>query len=192
VDIIIAVDGGAKILKSLSLIPSVLVGDFDSLDIATLNYFRELGVDIRKFPAEKDEIDSELGSMVAQEQGAKIQIFTGVIGDRIDHSLGVIQLMSLLKRKGLIPHIIEERFEIGILENESLEIHCSKGELWSILPLSGDVGELTLDGFKYKLKRAKMSFGKPFGISNETTENKVKIDVKNGNIIFIRWRERPC
>lgn len=169
-----------------------MVGDFDSLDLETISYFRDSGVDIRKFPVEKDEIDSELGSVVAQEFGAKILIFTGVIGNRVDHSLGVLQLMYLLKSKDLIPYIIEKNFEIGILRNESLNLVCSVGEVWSILPLNGDVNGLTLEGFKYTLQRARMPFGKPFGISNETVSNRVKIEVEDGNIIFVRWRERPC
>jgi len=149
-------------------------------------------VDVRRFPTEKDEIDSELGSMVAQELGAKVLIFTGVIGDRIDHSLGVLQLMYLLRKKNLIPYIIEEKFEVGILENESLNLSCSIGEIWSILPLSGNAVGLTLKGFKYTLQNAKMPFGKPFGISNETVDNKVGIEIKDGNIIFVRWREEIC
>jgi thiamine pyrophosphokinase len=192
VDLLIGVDGGTKVLKDLSLVPDVLVGDFDSLDRNILLYFKNLGVEIREFPAEKDEIDSELASMVAQEYGATVQIFTGVIGDRIDHSIGVIQLMFMLKSSGLTPYIVEEKFEIGILKNENLVFKCSKDELWSILPLNGDVCGLTLEGFKYSLRKAKMPFGKPFGISNETIEDTVKIDIENGCIIFIRWRERPC
>ena len=59
-DYIISVDGGARHLRAMGVIPNILIGDFDSANTEDLHYFVDLGVENYKFPAEKDMTDSEL------------------------------------------------------------------------------------------------------------------------------------
>ena len=54
----ICADGGARQLTAMNLIPDLLVGDLDSIDEASLQWMREIGVRIDRVPVDKDWTDS--------------------------------------------------------------------------------------------------------------------------------------
>ncbi len=69
VDMIIAADRGAATALQLGYTPSIVVGDFDSLDTLLLRELSERGSQVRKVAIEKDETDTELAMQVALWMG---------------------------------------------------------------------------------------------------------------------------
>ena len=69
-DIVIAVDGGGAVCIEAGVTPDIVLGDFDSLDPAALEWLRRVGVTVKAFPADKDQTDLELALAVARGQGA--------------------------------------------------------------------------------------------------------------------------
>ena len=107
---IVAADSGAWFLKSHGLVPDVIVGDFDSLDADTLEYFRNLGkgsrpektltqdelhpgeclasnlsrtderVEIVTLPCDKDKTDTEVALDIVLDRGFSTAIVIGALG----------------------------------------------------------------------------------------------------------------
>ena len=107
-DYVICADGGANHLKKLGIIPNTIIGDLDSISIKDLEYYKNLEVEIIKYPTKKDETDTQLAIQYATTLPIKEIVLLGVIGDRIDHSLGNIYLMEDIVLKGLRVSIINE------------------------------------------------------------------------------------
>lgn len=89
---LIAVDGGLNHCHKLGLKPDLIIGDLDSADKKILPLFDK--VEKQVFPADKDKTDLELAIEYALEQGAtRITVFAA-LGNRIDHTLVNIHLLS--------------------------------------------------------------------------------------------------
>ena len=67
-DYLIAADHGMDACRALKLIPSLIMGDFDSA--SNVEYFRKIeGIKWEKFPSHKNETDTELALRKAVELG---------------------------------------------------------------------------------------------------------------------------
>ncbi|MBO8160804.1 MAG: thiamine diphosphokinase [Thermosipho sp. (in: Bacteria)] len=183
-DLIIAVDGGANLLRKNNIIPNVIIGDLDSIDDETLNYFKERKVKIIKFPKEKDKTDSELAIIYAMENGADEIKIINYNGERLDM---ILALFGLMKKYNLNIKAISEKLEIGIIRKK-LEMKTQKNEIWSFIALCE--ADISLEGFKYPYN-GKMTFNNPIGVSNVTIDNEIKIEVSSGEVIYFRWKKSP-
>ena len=70
--------------------PDIVLGDFDSLDPATLERLRSDGASILAFPADKDQTDLEIAFDVARERRATTVTLTAASTGRLDHTLGAL------------------------------------------------------------------------------------------------------
>lgn len=52
-DYIICADGGANFLYKIKVVPDYILGDLDSVELKVKNYFKEKGVNFKKFPERK-------------------------------------------------------------------------------------------------------------------------------------------
>src|SRR5437763_100902 len=57
---VVAADGGAATALAFGYTPDVVIGDFDSIDSATLHYLQTNGVTIEPYPRDKDQTDGQL------------------------------------------------------------------------------------------------------------------------------------
>src|SRR5687768_15193697 len=94
-DLLIAADGGALALLRAGLLPRLVIGDMDSLDAASLAELAERGVELRRYPREKDETDLELALLHAAAAGATAIDILGALGGRWDHTLANVALLAL-------------------------------------------------------------------------------------------------
>jgi thiamine pyrophosphokinase len=162
-DYIISVDGGARHLRKMEIAPSILLGDFDSAKSEDLQYFIDKGVEVYKFPIEKDMTDSELAIEKALGIGADELVFIGALGSRVDHSIA----------------IIDEHNEI-YMYNTSFTIPQKKGYKLSLIPITDKVTGVSTTGLKYVLKDATMALGTSWGVSNEFLENIARVTIGEG------------
>src|SRR5690554_3500951 len=177
-DYVICADGGANHLKKLGIIPHTIIGDLDSISIKDLEYYKNLEVEIIKYPTKKDETDTQLAIQYATTLPIKEIVLLGVIGDRIDHSLGNIYLMEDIVLKGLRVSIINEN-NIVYLINKEIEIYGLIGEVVSLLPYSDKVTGILSEGLEYPLYNKDMIKSNPYGISNVINKKRVKISIQS-------------
>ena len=75
---IICADSGAGYLRAIGMVPHVIIGDMDSLSPGMLEYFKERGSRIIRFPEDKNETDTQLA----------LEYAFGIAPDEIARPLG--------------------------------------------------------------------------------------------------------
>ncbi|MGV8146494.1 MAG: thiamine diphosphokinase [Alkaliphilus sp.] len=184
-DYLICADGAAKYLVSLNIYPDLLVGDFDSISENDLKRMRDNNVRIEKFPTNKDMTDTELAIECACDLNPTLITIVGALGLRWDHSLGNIMLLAKILKNGISGRIDDEKTELTIIDKE-IVLEGNVGDTISLIPLSDEVKEVTLEGLKYPLNSGSMNFGSTLGISNVFVAKHIKITVGEGLLLVVR------
>jgi thiamine pyrophosphokinase len=186
--LIICVDGAAYHLKKFGIRPHVLIGDFDSITCEQYNYFKNQGVEIKKFPIEKDEIDTELAVEYAIDAGCNEIILIGAIGSRFDHTLANIFLLKKMVDKGVRGWIINENNQITLIK-DNIILEKENNEKISLIPFSEKVEGVTTKRLYYPLDNATLETGPTRGISNEFTDDTAEVSIKRGLLLVIKARD---
>ena len=93
---IIGVDKGMEFLYHHKILPSYIVGDFDSVEQKIGDYYRnETKVPIREFNPVKDASDTEIAIRLAMTLGASEIYILGATGGRIDHLWANVQTLTI-------------------------------------------------------------------------------------------------
>lgn len=185
-DLIVAVDSGAEVLRRLDIAPHLLIGDMDSISPETLSWCYSMGAEIKRFPPEKDETDTELAINELIKRGIKNALLLTATGERPDHFYAILMLLYAFSKK-LELKIVTEELEVGIVHDEEKSFEASTKETWSIFPIGNRVPVVTLKGFKYSITEKEMPFDKPCGVSNVSISSSVCIKANRGAVIYYRW-----
>lgn len=174
---VICADGGYDHAKKIGIEPDVLIGDMDSI--------KSCGTDIKKivYPKRKDYTDSELVLEYAVKNGFDRLVLLGFIGTRIDHTVTNLEL--LCKYENIEAVMIDEHNEIRSLKKENI-LRGKKGDIVSIIPLGGDVSDVTTEGLEYPLEKETLFFSSGRGVSNVMTGSKCMISVGLGKGLIIK------
>lgn len=183
-DTLIAADGGLHILLSLGLMPDLLLGDLDSINPAELAEMQAAGVDIRRYPPEKDETDLELALLVAVEAGFRSIWLVAALGGRLDQTLANLFLLMLPQLSGLQVRLFDGREEVCLVRRQA-EIHGEPGEIVSLLPLNGPAIGVTTDGLLYPLRGETLYPQHSRGISNRLVADTARVQVETGLLLCI-------
>jgi thiamine pyrophosphokinase len=183
-DLVICCDGGIRHLEALGLTPDLIIGDFDSVNSALLDTYIKRGVEVRTFPVEKDETDTELAAQAAIEIGVDEVVLLGALGGRWDHSYANIMVLVKLQKLGIEATILHSHNRIAV-SNHKLILDGKPGQLVSLLPLGENVEVYNTNGLKYQIKRQKMPLDAPFGISNLFIKSKAEIQISSGWLMVI-------
>ncbi|MDF2523964.1 MAG: thiN [Clostridiales bacterium] len=187
-ELIIGADGGAKHLLEFGVMPHILMGDFDSIASKDLEKFKQLGIEIMKFPVEKDMTDAELAVEYAISKGYKNIILLGVLGTRVDHSLSNIMLLKKMLDVGITGQIVDE-YNIITLIHDKISLNRKPGFNLSILPISPRVEGVTTKGLYYPLNNATIEMGSSWGVSNEFAEETAEVTIRDGLLLVIQARD---
>lgn len=188
VDLIICADGGASHLGKLGILPHLLVGDFDSIHQSEFDSLFEAGVEVIRFPAEKDTTDTQLAVQLALDRGCDKLILIGATGTRLDHTLANIFLLRTLLESGVKGIIADEHNEIEMI-NKSIVLKKEKDIKISLVPVGGKVTGVTTEGLYYPLNNATLEFGSTWGVSNEFAEDTAIVTIKEGLLLVIKSRD---
>jgi thiamine pyrophosphokinase len=183
-DLLLAADGGARHCRALGLRPSVVIGDFDSLDEEDLHHLRASGAELLRHPTRKDQTDLELAVRLALERGARQILILGALGARWDQSLANLLLVGApgLETADLV--IRDGPQEIRTLRaGASLELSGSPGDIVSLIPITGDALGVTTEGLDYPLTRGALRFGSTLGISNSLVGTSARITLEEGLLL---------
>ncbi len=188
---VIAVDGGLEAAEALGLMPDAVVGDFDTVSAEVFARYQKIGIHIEIHKPEKDCTDTELALLYALSLPEVSQIvILGGLGRRFDHAMGNVQILfHALKRK--VPCCMVDFYNRISLLDGVLEIEKSRiwGRYISLIPFTEQVKGVTLTGFKYPLTKAALTFGNSLGISNELLEERGRIEVEEGVLVYIESRD---
>lgn len=190
-DYVIGVDSGLQFLYRNQIMPTHIVGDFDSVESDVIAYYKKQGnVPIREFNPVKDATDTEIAIRLAVELEVKTLWILGATGTRLDHVLANIQILKIALEHGVKAYILDECNRISIWEKE---IHLSKddsfGTYFSIFPFDDAVENVSIEGAKYPLSNYRMTNHESRCVSNEFSEEEVKISFSDGIVILMETRD---
>ena len=168
-DYIIFCDSGLKHMDALQVIPGLIVGDFDS--------------------HEKDDTDTVFAVKEALKRGFDDFLLIGVVGARLDHTLGNVSILLYLDSLGKKGIIIDDYSEMEIISNKPAYIEDSYA-FFSLLNVTGTAKGITIENAKYPLENAEITCEYQYGISNEVLPGRrAKVTVLEGKLLLIKDRE---
>lgn len=188
---LIGADRGIHFLRQHGIVPTHIVGDFDSSKAEDLEYFKKnTDVPVRIFQPEKDVTDTQIAVDLAVSLGSgEIYIFGGM-GRRADHLLANIRTLAVPRKKGIACYLVDPFNRIRVIDGTLIlkRAECF-GKYVSLFAMGGQVTGLTLTGFKYPLSDYTMSGDDPLGVSNEIVEEKAEISFQSGLLIVAESRD---
>lgn len=189
---ICAADSGLDLLASWGVAPGLIVGDMDSLsDLSLLD--RYPGAEVIRFPAAKDDSDTEIGLRLLHERGADRIVIAGGGGGRLDHLLAIRSLFGRDCHPDEWHTAHESCYRLG--EGESLELSTRAGATISVFPVgdcasggaSGGARGMESEGLRWPLAGLVWD-ACGFGLSNEATGGRVKVKAGRGSLLVVALR----
>ncbi len=187
-DLLIAADAGARHAIQLGLVPSAVIGDFDSLADKDRRLLESLEVRFIEFPRDKDETDLELALRHAASLGGSGILLVGALGSRLDHTLGNLAILSDPALSG-----IDIRCDDGLEEvffcRESAGIRGRSGDTVSLIPWGQMARGVRTSGLKWPLSGDLLYPQKTRGISNELTGEFAEVQISSGLLLIVHRRD---
>ena len=190
-DVILAADAGMEALYRDHVLPDIIVGDFDSVNPDTLEYFHDKEqIEICMLTPEKNDTDTEHAIREAIRRGAHEIVILGGTGSRIDHVLGNICLLGIGLEEHVDIRMVDEHNRIRMIDSPlKIPKKDQFGKYISLIPFSGRAEGVTLKGFKYPLDNYTMGGFNSLGISNEIVDDEAEISFTSGQMIVIESKD---
>lgn len=187
-DEIVCADGGLRYLDMLDMLPSIIIGDFDSVDQSLLDKYKHQGVSLEQFPIRKDATDSELTiDYVISRKPSQVTLI-GMTGARIDHGLANILMLRKFFDKDIPAVILDDHNKI-YFGRGNMTIQGSVGEMLSIIPISKELHGVKTIGLDYPLNDEILYNDRSRGVSNVIKTGEVKINTVLGDFLIILSRD---
>jgi len=196
-DILIAADGAVEHILKLDLIPTIIIGDFDSTTQSLIKKIKKLSRGLInqtptfvKYPRKKNKTDFELAIDYCLKNKFEEIIIFGVLGDRIDHYIANILLLTEVQsnKKAIKIKVIEGKKDVYVL-NKNIEIKGRIGDELSIIPVNSSLEGVITTGLEYTLNNESLFLGSTRGISNVFINNLVTIKIKKGTALVVHLRK---
>ena len=179
----VGVDAGGYRILEQNLPLAFAVGDFDSMDPDQLKALEKKTCCIR-YPAEKDETDSELAIRTAYEKGLDPVILWGGLSKRLDHTIANFRLLMY-------------QFPDLILQDESQKVfllqkgeHVIKNEYTHCSFFVVKDAVVSLSGFLYNLNSRRVDPSKIYMVSNSIAGKEARVIVHEGLLLCIQSDEK--
>lgn len=181
---IVCCDGGIKNFYNSTILPNIIVGDFDSIDEKGKKFIEEKNIEKRVYNPIKNFTDTEAAIDIVLDMKFSEIIILGASGTRMDHTLANIFLLQKLFGKT----------RAKMVDNHNIIEYVEKGEYFfkkdrhgyiSVVAISKEIVYST-DGMKYEADELKISTSEIRGVSNEIKGDTAKITVHEGRGFIIR------
>jgi len=181
---LICADGGLKTVLNFGVVPDVVVGDLDSIEISDLDRVP----DERVFKVDADNTSTDLQKALkhAIKIGIKVATLLGFTGRRSDHvlwNLGLLRTFGDLIALRMVDDYGETRLVKGIVR-----FRAEIGQKVSLSPLDEPVTGIVTRGLRFALRNESLELGVRDGISNEVVQNPVEIVVRQGSLLVFVQR----
>ena len=189
---VIGVDRGLQFLYRNHVMPTHIVGDFDSVKAELVEYYeKQTQVPIRKFRPEKDASDTEIALHLAIELGAEKVWILGGTGSLFDHVMANIQILKIAQDHGVKAYLQDSNNRIFLAEKEVMLCKQNQfGDYFSVFPFGGIVEDISIEGAKYPLSHYRLCPNSSMCVSNELQEEQVKITFPTGMIVLMETRDK--
>ena len=189
-DVLIAVNGGHRVLTNCGLIPDRTIGDLDSLDSVERHALtmRDEGVDIH--PVDKDATDGQLALdwVRRQTQWSDWSIWIwGGLGDRFDHTLALLLYVATLEDHGRI--LLTDGVQWAYVLTDRCTVMGKPGDTLSLIPLDRRVTGIHSIGLRFPLQDQTLEQNQTLGVSNALTHDRATVEIRGtGRLALIHHR----
>ena len=178
-------DGGAESALKLKIIPQYIIGDFDSINPETLNYFKNKSVLIKI--KRQNDTDVEKCLKTAINKNFEEVILLGAAGSRLDHTfcnLGIV--LKFFNRIKI--QIVHQKSVLSAYSGD-VKFNTIPGEIISVYGFNRRT-TITSWGLKYPLKNSPLPFGERESTSNVALKEEIRLKIKGGIAFVIREYEK--
>ena len=181
-DYMIYCDCGLRHVKALGRAPELIVGDFDSHENP------HAALETIVLPHEKDDTDTFYAAKEALGRGFSDFLLLGLVGARLDHTLGNLALLLMLDGAGARALLVDDYSETEIVSRGGAEIPDAFA-YFSLLNIAGPARGVFVSGAKYPLEDAEIRCDSSLGVSNEVLPGQTaRITVEEGRLLLVRVR----
>ena len=191
-DFYIYCDGGLLHQKQLesccgkTLPPNLVVGDFDSYQLPEGFATADFPCQVIQLPREKDDTDTWFVVKEALRRGFTDFLLLGVVGQRLDHSLGNLSILLYLHQQGVQAQLLDDFSQMEIVGNMPVFVSADFS-YFSLLNISGLAKDVTIKNAQYPLDKAEISCTYQYAISNQVLpEHVAEITVGQGSLLLIK------
>ena len=179
-DFFVFCDCGLRHAEALGVTPALIVGDFDSHENPLLP------VETIVLPREKDDTDTVYAAREALTRGFSDFLLLGMVGGRLDHTLGNISILLLLRTHGAHGMIVDDHAEMELVDAAPKYVEANY-PYFSVLNIGEPVHDVTIRHAKFPLDAAEICAGYQYGISNEVLPGQTaEITVGEGCALLMR------
>ncbi|MBR5285893.1 MAG: thiamine diphosphokinase [Clostridia bacterium] len=173
-------DCGLRHIEKLGITPDLIIGDFDSFERPNTE------IETIALPREKDDTDTFFAAKEGVKRGFDEFLLLGVIGGRLDHSLGNISILLYLDSLELKAKAVDDYSEMEIVSKKAAFVE-SKYPYFSLLNITGVAKGITIKNAKFPLENGEINCDYQYGVSNETINNSpAEVSVKEGKLLLIK------
>lgn len=179
-DFIICADNGYTVAKNNGIVPNIIIGDFDSMEIDFPSSIETL-----RLPVEKDVTDTLACVKYAINMEFKEIIIIGGIGGRLDHTMANLQCLLYGLSRGVNIELRDHNNIATLHFPSEIMIKKRKDFKVSLFSFSHVCDGISTKGLKYKLTNDKLSQGFPLGVSNEFSAEYASVRFEAGILLLI-------
>lgn len=181
-DYVVFCDSGLRHMEQLRAKPSLIVGDFDSHENPHLD------AETIVLPCEKDDTDTVYAVKEAVRRGFDAFLLVGVVGGRLDHTLGNVSILLYLDAIGKKGVIIDDYSEMEIVSSAPAHISDAYA-FFSLLNITGCARGISIQNAKYPLENGEITCEYQYGVSNEVLPGKTAtVSLREGKLLLIKDR----
>lgn len=179
---IFCVDKGIELCRACAIVPSFLIGDFDSADDSAVAWARAHGVPVEQYPADKDLTDTQLALRRAADIfGEHVALVTGCFGGRFDHMFSTAFTCAAIERRVILAD--EREIIFFVKGGESVDVKFFREPLAvSLLPVSTTCAGVTIKNVRWELDGATLTQALPCAVSNRVAGDKISVGVGRGTL----------
>lgn len=183
--LVVAADSGVVEAERLGIPVDLLIGDMDSAPPDAAERVRAGGGRVELHPAEKDSSDLELALEAARVRGVREILVVGGDRGRLDHLLANALLLAAPRFAELRVDAVLGEARLHVIRGER-ELEGRPGELVSLLAAGGPARGVRTRGLRYVLDGGDLLPGSSLGLSNEFSDERASVRVREGAILAIR------
>ena len=182
---VIAADSGVDRALALGLVVGLAIGDFDSVEPASLLHVAERGAAVERHPVAKDATDLELALDAALQRGAARIVVIGGYGGRLDHLLANALLLASPAYADVAIEAQMGPAHVTVIRDQAA-LAGPAGDLVSLFAMHGDALGVRTEGLLYPLDDEVLRPGATRGVSNELTTGIATVSIRGGVLVAVQ------